>query len=60
MPTDALNTGILALVWNSGPIAKVVLAVLLVFSIVSWALIVDKTLQFRRIRRQTIEFLKTF
>jgi len=44
VPTDALNTGILALVWNSGPIAKVVLAVLLVFSIVSWALIVDKTL----------------
>src|SRR5256886_5642917 len=34
--------------------------VLLVFSIVSWALIVDKAWQFRRIRRQTIEFLKVF
>jgi len=60
VPTDALNTGILALVWNSGPIAKVVLAVLLGFSIVSWALIVDKAWQFRRIHRETIEFLKTF
>jgi len=60
VPTDALNTGILALDWNSGPIAKVVLAVLLGFSIVSWALIVDKAWQFRRIHRQTIEFLKTF
>ena len=60
MPTDALNTGILALVWNSGPIAKVVLIVLLVFSIVSWALIVDKAWQLRRVRRQTLEFLKIF
>ncbi len=60
MPTDALTTGILALVWNSGPIAKVVLFVLLVFSIVSWALIVDKAWQLRRVRRQTIEFLKIF
>ena len=60
MPTDALNTGILALVWNSGPIAKVVLLVLLVFSIVSWALIVEKAWQLRRVRRQTVEFLKIF
>jgi biopolymer transport protein TolQ len=60
VPTDALNTGILALVWNSGPIAKVVLIVLLVFSIVSWALIVDKAWQLRRVRRQTFEFLKIF
>ena len=60
MPTDALTTGILSLVWNSGPIAKVVLIVLLIFSIVSWALIVDKAWQLRRVRRQTIEFLKTF
>jgi biopolymer transport protein TolQ len=58
--TDTLNTGILALVWNSGPIAKVVLLVLLVFSIVSWALIVDKAWQLRRVRRQTVEFLKAF
>ena len=60
MPTDTLNTGILALVWNAGPIAKIVLVILLVFSSVSWALIVDKSRQFRRIRRQTIEFLKIF
>ena len=60
MPTDALNTGILALVWHSGPIAKVVLIVLLFFSIVSWALIVEKAWQLRRVRRQTLEFLKIF
>ena len=60
MPSDSLSSGILALVWNSGPIAKGVLVVLMVFSIVSWALIVEKAFQFRRVRRQTIEFLRVF
>src|SRR2546426_327875 len=32
----------------------------MVFSIVSWALIVEKAFQFRRVRRQTLEFLKIF
>jgi biopolymer transport protein TolQ len=34
--------------------------VLLLFSIVSWALIVEKWWQFRRIRRQSAAFLKAF
>ncbi len=60
MPSDTLSSGILALVWNSGPIAKVVLFILMVFSIVSWALVVEKAFQFRRVRRQTLEFLRVF
>jgi len=60
VPSDSLSSGILALVWNSGPIAKGVLVVLMVFSIVSWALIVEKAFQFRRVRRQTLEFLRIF
>ena len=61
MPTsDPLNTGILEILWNAGPVAKVVLGVLLVFSIVSWALIVEKWWQFRRVRRQTLGFVKVF
>ncbi len=60
MASDSLSTGILALVWNSGPIAKFVLFVLMIFSIVSWALIVEKAFQFRRVRRQTFEFLRVF
>jgi biopolymer transport protein TolQ len=55
-----LNTGILEILWNAGPVAKVVLGVLLVFSIVSWALIVEKWWQFRRVRRQTLGFVKIF
>src|SRR3989442_11798511 len=30
------------------------------FSIVSWALIVEKAWQFRRVRRQTFEFIRVF
>ena len=61
MPTaDLLGNGVLALVLNAGPVAKVVLAVLLVFSIASWGLIVEKAWQFRRVRRQTLAFLRVF
>ena len=60
MGGDSLSGGILALVWNAGPIAKFILLVLMVFSIVSWALIVEKAWQFRRVRRQTFEFLRVF
>ena len=61
MPTtDALNSGVLELVLSAGPVAKVVLAILLIFSVVSWALIVEKWWQFRRVRRETLAFLKVF
>ena len=61
MPTsDALSSGVLELVLNAGPVAKVVLAILLFFSIVSWALIVEKWWQLRRVRSRTVGFLKLF
>ena len=62
MPTspDTLTAGILDLIWSAGPIAKAVLAVLAIFSIISWALIVEKWWQFRRVRRQTLAFIKVF
>jgi biopolymer transport protein TolQ len=61
VPTsEPLSSGVLELVLNAGPVAKVVLAILLLFSIVSWALIVEKWWQFRRVRRQTLGFMKVF
>ncbi len=61
MPTsEPLSRGILDLVLNAGPIAKGVLVVLVLFSIVSWALIVEKWWQVRRTRRQTLQFVKIF
>jgi len=61
VPTsDPLSSGVLELILNAGPIAKVVLAILLLFSIISWALIVEKWWQLRRVRRQTLAFMKIF
>jgi len=61
VPTsDPLSSGVLELILNAGPIAKVVLAILLLFSIISWALIVEKWWQLRRVRRQTLGFMKIF
>jgi biopolymer transport protein TolQ len=62
LPTspDSLTGGILELILSAGPIAKAVLAVLAIFSIISWALIVEKWWQFGRVRRHTLAFLKVF
>ncbi len=58
--SDPLSAGVLDLIWNAGPVAKFVLVVLALFSVVSWALIVEKWWQFRRVRSQTLGFLKLF
>ena len=58
--SDGLTAGVFDLIWNAGPVAKFVLAILALFSIISWALIVEKWWQFRRVRRQTVAFLKAF
>jgi len=61
VPTrEALTSGVLELVVTAGPIAKAILLILAIFSIVSWALIVEKWWQFRRVRRQTLAFLKVY
>lgn len=45
---------------NTGPVARVVLGILLVFSIVSWAMILQKLGLFSRLRRQSDQFLRIF
>ena len=61
MPTVTASTnGVLELVLSAGPLAKAVLAVLLLFSVISWALIVEKWWQLRRVRRHTLGFLKVY
>ena len=55
-----LDSGVAELVLNAGPVAKFVLLLLCVFSIVCWALIVEKWWQFRKIRRESLRFLKVF
>jgi biopolymer transport protein TolQ len=48
------------LVMNAGPMAKFVLFSLLVFSVVSWAISVERFLRFRRAEQQSIQFLERF
>ena len=59
-PDPARSTDVVSLVARSGPIAKVVLAILVVFSVLSWAIVAYKTVEFRRGRRQTASFLEVF
>ncbi len=60
-PTDTLaSNGVLELILSAGPVGKAVLLILVGFSIVSWALIVEKWWQFRRVRRQSLAFLKIY
>ena len=58
--SDTLTAGVLDLIWSAGPVAKLVLAILAIFSIISWALIVEKWWQLRRVRSRTVAFLKVF
>jgi biopolymer transport protein TolQ len=45
---------------NSGPVAKLVLLVLLVFSLISWAIILTKWSLLRRARTQSGRFVRAF
>jgi biopolymer transport protein TolQ len=58
--SDTLSTGTLDLILSAGPVAKAVLALLALLSIISWALIIEKWWQFRRLRRHSVAFLRVF
>ncbi|MGH9433035.1 MAG: MotA/TolQ/ExbB proton channel family protein [Terriglobia bacterium] len=45
---------------NTGPVARGVLAILLFFSVFSWAIIFKKSRTFKKARLQSLEFLKIF
>jgi biopolymer transport protein TolQ len=49
-----------SLIMRSSPLAKGVLVVLLIFSATSWGIVLYKTWQFNRARRQTSSFLDIF
>jgi biopolymer transport protein TolQ len=57
---SVLGGEIANLVWETGPVAKVVLAILLFFSIFSWAVIVQKYGLLNRARAQSGRFVRAF
>ena len=54
------GNGVLDLVLRSGPAAKLVLLILLAFSVVSWGIILHKLWYLRRVERQTDTFRDVF
>jgi biopolymer transport protein TolQ len=50
----------IALLENTGPVAKVVLFILLIFSIMSWGIILSKALLLRKVNRESDTFWKIF
>jgi biopolymer transport protein TolQ len=60
VPASFVGSEILHLVAQSGPVAKVVLVILLVFSIASWAVIFSKFTLLRRARVQSARFVRAF
>src|SRR3990172_950522 len=59
-PQQFFTQNILELVLNSGRVAKIVLGVLFLFSVISWGVILDKFRVFGRVRRQSNKFLTLF
>ena len=56
----AFGGDIAELIGNAGPMAKAVLAVLALLSVISWALIVAKWWEFRKTARESARFVRTF
>lgn len=51
--------GVLSLLYSAGPVAKVVVAILFVFSIVSWTIIFLKMMQFGKVEKEGEKFIKS-
>ena len=50
----------LQILLDSSPLSQIVLAILIVFSVASWAIILFKTFSYRAVERQTATFLDVF
>jgi len=55
-----LTTDVGNLIGQAGPVAHTVLALLLLFSVISWSIILSKGTKFRRMRAQSGRFLRAF
>jgi biopolymer transport protein TolQ len=58
--TPGMAPGIVGLFWESGWMGKVIMAILLCFSIVSWAMILLKFQFLRKAEKESLAFLQVF
>lgn len=54
------NGDVVQLIRDASPISQAILVLLLIFSVISWAIILYKAAAFRRIERQSATFLEVF
>ena len=60
LPESALGGNVADLVARSGPVSRVVLLILLIFSVASWGIVLLKMWQFRCVQAQTRRFRDVF
>ena len=60
MPDAAADTTLIQMFWTAHIVVKIVMLGLLASSFWSWVIIVDKTILFRRFRREMDQFEQTF
>jgi biopolymer transport protein TolQ len=59
-PAQGSTGSVIDLIINATPASYAVVSILLVFSVISWAIVIYKAIAFRRIERQTATFLDVF
>jgi biopolymer transport protein TolQ len=59
-PAQGSTGSVIDLIADATPLSKSVLAILLLFSVFSWAIVIYKALAFRRMERQSATFLEVF
>ena len=59
-PSTAGSANVIDLLRDTGPVNQAVLAILVLLSVVSWAIILQKWLSYRTIERQSATFLDVF
>ena len=59
-PLSGTGGGVIDIIRNTGPLNQAVFAILILFSIASWAIILSKAFSFQRVARQTATFLDVF
>jgi biopolymer transport protein TolQ len=60
VPLPGAGSGVLDILRQTGPLNQVVFAILILFSIASWAIILSKAFTFRKVASQTATFLEVF
>jgi biopolymer transport protein TolQ len=60
MPAQESTASVIDLIVNASPVSQAVLGILLIFSVVSWAVVIYKAMSFRRLEHQTATFLDVF